>query len=69
MDKFLESMEIAARCIRYVERRLATNKAYLEKNRSCLSDGAIRTHEYNIALMEYSLGQNDYPPLRNPNNL
>lgn len=69
MDKFLESMEIAARCVRYVERRLAIDKDYLEKNRSRLPDGIIRTHEYNIALMEYALGQNNYPPLRNPNNL
>lgn len=69
MTEFLKEMEIAARCIRYVERRLAIDKAYLEKNRSCLSDCAIRTHEYNIAFMEYALGKSNYPPRSNPNNL
>ena len=68
MDKFIESMEIAARCIRYVERRLAISKFYLEKNRSWLSDDAIRTHEDNIAHMEYALGQSNHPPLRNLDN-
>ena len=55
-------MKIAARCVRYVERRLAIEKAYLEKNRNWLPDDAIRTHEYNIAFMEYALGQSNYPP-------
>lgn len=68
LKSFIEEMEVTARCIRYVKKRLEIGKTYLEKNRHWLSDRAIRTHQYNIDCMEYALGiTNEYPSDCNSN--
>ena len=64
MTEFWKDMEIGARCIRYVEKRLEANERMLEQwVKEERPDRYIRDIRYQVALCEYALGKRSFQPI------